>query len=236
MRRLILVVVLLAASPAQARHAGDVDCSDFRTQEEAQRHYEDHPGDHDGLDADDDGRACDSLPSATTTPAPSTPARFRGRVVRVVDGDGLVVRREGGGNVTIRLLGVDAPETRRPGVAVQCGGREASATLRALSFARRTVRRGGRKLRVRIGRRVQVRSDPTQDRRDAYGRYLGYVELLDRHLDLGREMLSSGWARVYVFRGRVFERHGTYADTEAAARAAGRGIWSRCSEPPWSGS
>lgn len=44
---------------------GDVDCSDFDTQSEAQEWFEDHGGpssDPAGLDADNDGRACDALP------------------------------------------------------------------------------------------------------------------------------------------------------------------------------
>jgi len=41
----------------------DRDCSDFRTQREAQRFFERHePGDPHGLDGDGDGRACESLP------------------------------------------------------------------------------------------------------------------------------------------------------------------------------
>lgn len=42
---------------------GDRDCSDFDTQEEAQRFFERHqPGDPHGLDGDGDGEACESLP------------------------------------------------------------------------------------------------------------------------------------------------------------------------------
>ena len=39
---------------------GDMDCSDFETQEEAQQFHETHTG-H-GLDGDGDGQACESLP------------------------------------------------------------------------------------------------------------------------------------------------------------------------------
>lgn len=51
--------VLATVSPSA--HAGDLDCSDFATQEEAQEHLA--PGDPDGLDADSDGIACETLPS-----------------------------------------------------------------------------------------------------------------------------------------------------------------------------
>lgn len=52
-----LMVLATASSPAQA---GDLDCSDFATQEEAQENLA--PGDPDGLDADSDGIACETLP------------------------------------------------------------------------------------------------------------------------------------------------------------------------------
>jgi hypothetical protein len=41
--------------------AGDLDCSDFDSQEEAQDEFEDDPSDPNNLDADDDGRACENL-------------------------------------------------------------------------------------------------------------------------------------------------------------------------------
>jgi hypothetical protein len=61
---LILVTVyalmLATAAPAVAQ---DRDCSDFDSQAEAQDFYERAgPGDPHRLDADDDGRACDSNP------------------------------------------------------------------------------------------------------------------------------------------------------------------------------
>lgn len=46
---------------------GDLDCEDFATQEEAQAEFNQDPSDPNGLDADNDGQACeDSLPSGDT--------------------------------------------------------------------------------------------------------------------------------------------------------------------------
>ena len=108
--------------------------------------------DPDRLDGDSDGVACESLPcpcssgagnvptpvpspvptpipTATPTPTPTpspTPvppgARRSARIVRVIDGDTLRVRLTGGRQLTVRLIGIDTPETKRPGVAVECGG------------------------------------------------------------------------------------------------------------------
>jgi hypothetical protein len=57
---LLTMPLLLAAWPSSAA-AVDYDCSDFATQEEAQEYL--LPGDPYGLDADDDGIACEDLPS-----------------------------------------------------------------------------------------------------------------------------------------------------------------------------
>ena len=64
--------LLLTGLPgaALATHVGDVDCADFRYQQDAQAWLDRHPGDPDGLDADRDGLACESLPRGAAQPAP----------------------------------------------------------------------------------------------------------------------------------------------------------------------
>ena len=59
-------------------------------------------------------------------------------VVRVIDGDTLRVWISGE-LATVRLLGVDTPETKHPTKAVQRGGKEASAFTQAM-LDRKTVR------------------------------------------------------------------------------------------------
>lgn len=67
MRKLALLVALtmmlmmLLASMAVAQE--DLNCEDFDTQEEAQAEYDSDPSDPHGLDADNDGIACEDLPS-----------------------------------------------------------------------------------------------------------------------------------------------------------------------------
>jgi len=53
-------IALFACAPAGAQ-AADLDCADFATQEEAQEHL--LPGDPHRLDGDNDGVACEDLPS-----------------------------------------------------------------------------------------------------------------------------------------------------------------------------
>src|SRR6266516_387907 len=80
--------------------------------------------------------------------------RIDARVVRPVDGDTLVAS-VGGRSFYVRLLGIDTPETHRPGTPVECGGPEASASMAALAPP---------------GQRIELETDPGQDRVDAYGR------------------------------------------------------------------
>ena len=52
-----------ASATASPGSSGDLDCSDFATQAEAQQIYDADPSDPYGLDGyDNDGRACESLP------------------------------------------------------------------------------------------------------------------------------------------------------------------------------
>src|SRR3954464_4371035 len=63
-----------------------------------------------------------------------------GRVVRGVDGDTIRVR-VGGTEERVRYIGVDTPETVKPGTPVQCFGKAASADGQRLGRGR-TPRRG----------------------------------------------------------------------------------------------
>jgi micrococcal nuclease len=58
----------------------------------------------------------------------STGAADSVQVVRVIDGDTLVLRNVG----TVRLIGIDTPETVDPRVPVQAFGKEATTFLRQM--------------------------------------------------------------------------------------------------------
>jgi micrococcal nuclease len=229
MGRLLAFVCAVAAfvalaSTAAATDGVDVDCSDFANQAAAQQQLDTHPGDPDGLDGDNDGRACETLPcpcATTTAPAPApapapVPAKAqttKARVIRVIDGDTLKVRLPSGQAASVRLIGIDTPETRKPGTPVECGGPEATARMKRLA------------LRSGVGRAVDLTTDPTQDRADRFGRLLAYVDA--GSVDFGRAMITSGWARTYVY-GRAFERVTAYRRAQSSASAAKRGVRRVC--------
>jgi endonuclease YncB( thermonuclease family) len=229
---IIALVALSLVVPASAQAQADKDCSDFANQAQAQEYL--LPGDPHRLDADDDGKACDALPcpcaasgAPVTAPPPAPvgqPSPVRGRVaagkrypsarvLRVIDGDTLKVRLRSGSRRTVRLVGLDAPETKAPGARVECGGRAASAYMRKLA------------LKKGKGRVVTLITDPTQGATDRFGRMLAYVE--GEKGDVGKRMIAAGWSPAYVY-GKPFQRLSAFEGAERAARSAGLGAWAAC--------
>ncbi len=145
-------------------------------------------------------------------------AREPARVVRVVDGDTLKVRLGDGDRRTVRVLGIDTPETKKPNTPVECGGPQASA-----SMARLALQGSGYAAK---GRDVVLISDPTDEQVDRYGRILAYVEAGGR--DLGEQQVASGWAEMYAYRDRQFQRRSRYERAERRARDQRRGVWGAC--------
>ena len=129
------------------------------------------------------------------------------RVVQVFDGDTIVVRRAGGRDETIRLLGVDTPETHHPTKPVQCYGPEASAyTTRRL-----------------FGQVVRLEDDV--ERHDIYGRRLAYVYI--DGVNFEEELLRKGYARLLVIEPNHAHAR-DMLDEELNARARGVGLWGVC--------
>jgi micrococcal nuclease len=133
------------------------------------------------------------------------------RVVRVVDGDTIRVEVDGR-EQSVRLLGIDTPETHRPGVPIECGGPQASANMERL---------------VPPGTTVVLERDRTQDRVDRYGRLLAYVRLPDGRL-ADDAQVAAGWATVYVYGGHPVARDAELRRSQVAARTARRGVWATC--------
>lgn len=135
-----------------------------------------------------------------------TPATATAVVSRVVDGDTVEVRL-GGETEDVRYIGVDTPETVKPGAPVDCFGPQASA------FNHRLVE--GRRVRLVLG----------EERRDVYGRLLAYVYLGDRFVNA--ELVRRGLARTLTIppNDRYAAR---LKQLEIAASRAGRGLWGAC--------
>lgn len=124
--------------------------------------------------------ACSPAASMSIS-AHGAPAPVSATVTRVVDGDTVHVSI-GGRDADIRLLGVDSPETKKPGTPVQCGG------LQATAFAHQHL----------DGQHVTLTGDPTQQDMDRYHRLLRFIALPDGS-DYSVDIAGAGWARSYVY-------------------------------------
>jgi micrococcal nuclease len=109
----------------------------------------------------------------------------------------------------VRYIGMDTPESRRPGTPVQCFAKAASA------YNARLLR----------GRRVELRLDV--EHRDRYGRLLAYVYRRPDGLFVNAELVRRGYATVLTVPPNV--RHAAeFLRLERSARRKGRGLWGAC--------
>jgi micrococcal nuclease len=128
------------------------------------------------------------------------------RVERVVDGDTIVVRLDGR-RERVRYIGVDTPESVKPGTRVQCFAKSAAAANRRLVEHR------------------DVRLDYDAELRDRYGRLLAYVYVGDRFVNA--ELIRRGYGKPLEIPPNV--AHAVELRRLAAGARRGRlGLWSRC--------
>ncbi len=131
----------------------------------------------------------------------AAPAGARARTcVRVIDGDTVMLD----GHERVRLIGVDTPELHREGTPVQYFARQASAHTNRLVAGRR------------------VRLDFDQERRDRYGRTLGYLWLEDGTF-VNLEIVRRGYGFAYT--RHPFRYLDEFRSAERAARTEGAGLW-----------
>jgi micrococcal nuclease len=130
------------------------------------------------------------------------------RVLRVVDGDTILVTVHGA-KERVRYIGMDTPETVKPGAPVGCFGKKASAENK----------------RLVAGRDVRLVADA--EARDRYGRMLAYVYRASDGLFVNAELVRHGYATPLSIAPNV--RYAARFRTLArAARRDGRGLWSAC--------
>jgi micrococcal nuclease len=139
---------------------------------------------------------------------PSRPSLGRAQVLRVVDGDTIRVRLDGR-TERVRYIGIDTPESVKPGTAVQCFAKRASAANAALV----------------AGRSVRLVADVEE--RDRYGRLLAYVYREPDGAFVNARLVRDGYARTLTIAPNVAHAR-ELADLARAARREHRGLWSAC--------
>jgi micrococcal nuclease len=135
------------------------------------------------------------------------------KVTRVVDGDTISVELADGSDEYVRYIGIDTPETVKPGTPVQCGGPKAHEVNDRLVY----------------GRTVTLRFDA--ERRDVYDRLLAYVYLPGgrggRPLFVNAELARRGLARTLTIPPNDSFAP-LFARLAGRAGVRGRGLWGRC--------
>jgi len=129
-------------------------------------------------------------------------------VTRVIDGDTFDVRMNET-KETVRLLGIDTPETKDPRKQVQCFGREAHDKLASLIE----------------GKVVRLVADESQGERDKYHRLLRYTYLTDG-TNINAVLVQEGFA--FAYREYPVRQLEAFIQLERTARSAKRGLWSAC--------
>lgn len=128
-------------------------------------------------------------------------------VVKVIDGDTVKVNINGTVE-TLRLIGIDTPETVDPRKPVQCFGVEASNKAKALL----------------TGKRVRLEYDQSQGERDKYQRLLAYV-YIENGVFFNKYMIEQGYAHEYTY-NTPYKYQAEFKQAETNARNSNLGLWS----------
>lgn len=129
-------------------------------------------------------------------------------LLHVVDWDTIRVKNEKGEERSVRMIGIDAPEssTLRYWYA-ECYGNEASAHLKEL---------------LTWISQVQIEADPTQTTLDKYGRLLGYVTL--NGVNINKKMIEDGYAFEYTY-NLPYKYRDEFKNAEKEARTQSKWLW-----------
>jgi len=127
------------------------------------------------------------------------------KVVSVVDGDTIKVIYNGN-TESVRLVGIDTPETVHPTKPVQCFGKEASNKMKKLVE----------------GKTVKLMVDKKGTERDKYKRLLRHIYLEDGTF-VNKEMVKQGYA--YAYLTYPFEYKEDFKKAESEAKKNKLGLW-----------
>lgn len=158
--------------------------------------------------------------SALSSGGPEDGTAWEVTVTRVVDGDTVEARFPNGETDTLRLLGVDTPETTYDrvspgefeGIPDTVAGRDHLFEWgeRATAFATDELE----------GETVRIAVDESADRRGGYGRLLVYVYADGENFN--ERLLRDGYARLY---DSSFSLRSEFSAAEAEAQDDDRGLW-----------
>ncbi len=129
------------------------------------------------------------------------------KVTEVVDGDTIKININGKIE-TLRLIGLDTPETVDPRKPVQCFGKEASNKAKELL----------------IGKNVRIEKDISQGELDKYNRLLVYIYREDG-LFYNKHMIETGYAHEYTY-NTPYKYQTEFKAAQKTAQQNSLGLWS----------
>ena len=156
-----------------------------------------------------------AAPTISESPTPSSfqnliPAdKQEAEVLKVIDGDTISVLLNGE-KQTIRIIGINTPETVDPRKTVECFGAEASNKAKEY-FKDKNYK-------------VWLEEDPSQGDKDKYQRLLRYVFTDNGATDYGLMMISQGFAYEYTY-NTPYKYQVIYKDAQIYAQNNKLGLW-----------
>lgn len=169
-----------------------------------------------GCGSSDDGVPAEAAPETTATASATAvePETLRTELVRIIDGDTIEVKPMKDGvptgepNITVRLLGIDAPE------ADACGGAAATANLERFAL---------------IGSPLDIKYDPKADRTDQYDRTLAYAYQVPMGGDIGYRQVHEGFAAAWYPEGEPEpEKFEEYEKFNKISIDQKKGVYAEC--------
>lgn len=136
----------------------------------------------------------------------SESAKIGYQVVNVTDGDTFKVMVDGK-TETVRMVGINSPETVDPRKSLECFGTEASNKLKSLLE----------------NQEVQLESDSTQSDRDKYNRLLRFVVVNNE--DIGLKMIQEGYAYEALYSSTPHRLREAYVQAQKIAESEQKGLW-----------
>lgn len=130
-------------------------------------------------------------------------------IASVVDGDTFKVYLSEK-VITVRVLGINTPETVDPRRPAECYGQEASFKAKELLD----------------GRSVKLVLNPNRESKDKYGRYLAYV-YRDDGLFYNEFMIKEGYAKEYTV-GTPYSFQKEFRADQKEAQSSKKGLWGTC--------
>ncbi|HLD03371.1 MAG TPA: thermonuclease family protein, partial [Candidatus Dojkabacteria bacterium] len=146
-----------------------------------------------------------AAPTIQTTNKSNGQAAETYLVTKVVDGDtfNLLLNDK---TETVRLIGIDTPETKAPNKPVECFGQEATVKLTSLI----------------ANKKVSIEFDPSQGERDSFGRLLLYVWIDSTFVN--EEMIKQGFAYEYTY-NLPYKYQAEFKAAQNTAKNNGLGLW-----------